>query len=414
MPAPAQEATSPQSHPVQLTLTYYGDTLGDVSGGQQRGWTYEGRLGLILDADLGALAGWKGATLHASVHQIHGAPPTPDRVDALAAVSGIEAEPATRLFNLWVEQQIGQAASLRVGQFTAAQEFVVSPTASLFVNSTFGWPAILAQDLPSGGPAYPLATPGVRFSFHPIPRMTALLAVFNGDPAGPGGGDPQRRDRSGFNSFRISGAPFLIGEAQFALGGQPASPTASLRLGAWSYRGRVASQRYDVDGLPLADPSGSGRPARLEGDTGIYSIVDVNLPPLAGRPAALFARVAATSSDRNLISTYADAGATLSGLFKRRPNDSLGVAAAVSVISAGARGFDTDVNRFSANAVPVRDHEIIVELSYQARVRSFWTLQPDIQFIVHPGGGAAVPGGPGGRRLPDALVVGVRNSARFH
>jgi porin len=413
MPAPTQEPASAQPGPVHLTLTYYGDALGDVSGGVQRGWTYEGRLGLIFDADLGALAGWDGASLHASIHQIHGEPPTPGHVGSLAAVSGIEAEPATRLFNLWIEQKIGQAGALRVGQFTAAQEFFVSPTAALFVNSTFGWPAILAQDLPSGGPAYPLATPGVRFSYHPDARTTLLLAVFNGDPAGPGGGDPQRRDRSGLNSFRVSGPPFLIGEAQVALGPDAANPAATLRLGAWSYTGRVASQRYDADGRSLADPLSSGAPARLSGDAGVYSVFDVTLPPLAGRPAAVFARVAATASDRNLISTYADAGASLTGVFPQRPKDSLGVAAAVSEISAGARGFDADANRFSPASVPVRDHEIVLEASYQAHVTSLWSLQPDVQYVVHPGGGAGLPNGAAGRRIPDALVVGVRNAVRW-
>jgi porin len=37
--------------------------------------------------------------------------------------------------------------AFEVGQFIAAQEFFVSEYANLFVNSTFGWPAIDAQDL---------------------------------------------------------------------------------------------------------------------------------------------------------------------------------------------------------------------------------------------------------------------------
>ena len=61
-------------------------------------------------------------------------------IENLMVVSGIEAPAATRLFNLWVEQAFGDKTRLRLGQFTAAQEFLVSQNANLFVNSTFGWP----------------------------------------------------------------------------------------------------------------------------------------------------------------------------------------------------------------------------------------------------------------------------------
>lgn len=79
-----------------------------------------------------------------SLHLINGTGLS-TRVGTLLPVSGIEAEPAARLFNLWVEQRFGDGTTLRAGQFTAAQEFAVSPTAAFFVNSTFGWPASFAD-----------------------------------------------------------------------------------------------------------------------------------------------------------------------------------------------------------------------------------------------------------------------------
>jgi porin len=83
---------------------------------------------------------------------------------------------------------------------------------------------------------------------------------------------------------------------------------------------------------------------------------------------------------------------------------------AYAQISRGARGFDRDANRFAGVTGPVRDHELAVEFTYQTAVTARWSLQPTVQYIVHPGGGAA---GPDGRRIPSALVLGVRNSARF-
>src|SRR4051794_6698762 len=86
----------------------------------------------------------------------------------LMTASGIEALPSTRLYELWLEQKFfDDTVALRAGQLAADTEFLVSQYATLFVNATFGWPAITAADLPSGGPAYPLATPGIRLKVAP-------------------------------------------------------------------------------------------------------------------------------------------------------------------------------------------------------------------------------------------------------
>jgi porin len=46
-----------------------------------------------------------------------------------------------------------------------------------------------AQNLPSGGPAYPLSAPGVRVKLDFGQNISFLFAIFNGDPAGPCAGD---------------------------------------------------------------------------------------------------------------------------------------------------------------------------------------------------------------------------------
>jgi porin len=130
-------------------------------------------------------------------------------------VSGVEAPPAVRLFNLWIEQKFGSDVNLRFGKFTAAQEFLVSENADLFVSATLGWPLLASEDLPSGGPNYPIAVPGVRLAWTPTEQFTMRAAIFDGDPAAPGTGDPVSRDPYGL-SFRVRDAPLLIGEMAYA------------------------------------------------------------------------------------------------------------------------------------------------------------------------------------------------------
>jgi len=213
---------------LKFSFTYYGDALGNPSGGVRQGMGYSGRFGAIVDADLEKLVGWSGATFHVSGHQIHGPRLSTNNLDNLLLVSGIEAQTSSRLFNLWIEQKLGSVVNLRVGQFSAGQEFMVSDNADLFVNASFGWPALTAQDLPSGGPTYPEATPGVRLKITPNDQFTVMAAIFNGNPAGPGIGDPVSRDPFGV-VFRVNDPPLFIAELPYDYnqdkpGGPPSDP----------------------------------------------------------------------------------------------------------------------------------------------------------------------------------------------
>jgi hypothetical protein len=65
-------------------------------------------------------------------------------------------------------------------------------------------------------------------------------------------------------------------------------------------------------------------------------------------------------------------------------------------------------------ATPVRDMETVVELTYQHQATPWWMLQPDLQFIINPGGGIPDPRHPGSSSaIPDATVIGLRSSVKF-
>src|ERR671920_1741863 len=56
---------------IEIALTYINEVLDVVSGGLARRASYAGRLDLSIDADYEKLAGWKGASAHATIYQIH-------------------------------------------------------------------------------------------------------------------------------------------------------------------------------------------------------------------------------------------------------------------------------------------------------------------------------------------------------
>lgn len=403
---------------VQLGFTYTNEVLANVTGGVKRGAIYEGRLEMDLDADLEKAAGLTGGSFHASAYQIHGHGLSGSYLHNLMVASTIEATPATRLFTLWYQQALpGDAGSLRIGQLAADDEFLISLYAPIFVNSTFGWPGITAQDLPSGGPAYPLATPGARLKLTPAEGLTIMGAVFNGDPAGPGVGDPQRRDAAG-TTFRLRGDPFGIAEVGYAVNQDKDAPglPGSYKLGGWYHGGFFQDQRFDGGGRALSDPRSTGNAAQRRGNYGLYAVIDQMLwrrPGSVDQGLATFLRLSGSPGDRNLVSFYADGGITYKGLIDGRDDDVAGIGVGYTRISDRASDADRDARLFGTPGQPIRDAEALIELTYQAQIAPWWSVQPDLQVIFHPGGNVPNPGSASLTPVKDAVVVGLRSTVKF-
>jgi porin len=316
---------------------------------------------------------------------------------------------------MWLEQSFEPAnVSVRFGQLAADSEFLLSTFSGQFVNATFGWPDVAAANMTSGGPAYPLATPGVRVKWEPSKRITLLAALFNGDPAGKSDPDPQLANRNGTN-FRTGDPALLMVEGQYKLNGEKTDKglATTAKLGTWAHFGSFNDLRYDSTGTPIAQSNATG--AVLHRDWGVYGVLDQQLwrPAGAGPDQGIgfFTRTAFAPSDRNLIDFYLDGGFVFAGLMARRPDDSFGVALAYDKISDRARGLDQD-NVAIGNIQPIRSQQVTLEAFYKAQVVPGFTVQPDFQYIWHPGGGAADPNN-GARAIPDAAVVGVRTTINY-
>lgn len=400
-------------HGISSSLTYIGETLGAVSGGTRRGIVYDGRLDFAIDADLQKLVGWTGAKFHASVINDHGDALSRGYIGNLMTVSNIEAVNHTRLYDLWVEQSFGNNFSLRVGQFGADVEFDNSKYTGSLLNATFGWPPLSGVDLPAGGPVFPLSTLGVRAKANLSDKVTLLLAMFDGNAAGPGTEDPQNLDSHGLN-FRLRDSPLMLAELQYAYQLDAKRP-GTLKLGAWMHTGDFHDQRYDAHGVPIANPASTGIAGSRSGSFAPYAVIEQMLLPLDSKGekgVGAFARVNGTQSDRNQIDFYADAGLNITGFWNRRPNDSISVGVGYARISSAARGYDQDLNAFGMPTA-VRDYEAVFEATYSAQIAKGWTLQPDFQYIMHPNGGGTDPNSTSGRRIPDAIVIGARMTVQF-
>ncbi len=401
-----------------LSLIYFGDLFGALSGGLHRDASYEHRFEFSVDTDLQKLVGWKGATTHFTIYQIaDGGRNTAENVGALFDPSDIDAVPTTRLFTAWYEQSFNDRIWLRVGQLAADDEFIIAPTAGGLLNGTFGWASILSANMINGGPAYPLATPGARLLAGLTDNLSLLGAVLSGDPAGANcNDDPQICNRYG-TTFSFSGGALGIGELRYAInqGKDAIGLPGVYRLGVWYATAEFSDQHVGLDGagkvVSLADPTVAG-PLNHRGDWGIYAVADQAVWRAGSRKLSLFLRGGISPTDRNLLSHYVDGGVGIQGLLASRPDDVLTFGVAYARVGHDAAAFDQDTRIISDPLYPSRDYELAFELSYQWQIAPWWTVQPDLQYIVHPGGNVADPDDPAST-VRNAFIAGIRTAIKF-
>jgi porin len=406
-------------------LSETSEVLGNVTGGVRTGFAYDGLTQMVLQLDTERAFGWRGGTFNVSGLQIHGRNLSADNLLTLQTASGIEANPATRLWELWYQQRLGDEdrLDLRVGQMSLDQEFIVSQEALLFVNTAFGWPLVPSLDLPGGGPAYPLSALGVRLRARPTDALTALLAVTNGNPAPNTIGDPQVANPSG-TSFPLNGGVLVIGELQWsrpALGamvapGQGEVLPGAYKIGFWYNSESFDDLQFDNEGVSLASPLSNGMPATHSGNYSLYGVVDQvvwRAPEDEGKTVNFFARaMGMTLGDRNQVVFSLNAGLTFHGPLPGRGDDVFGIGMGYGRVSGAAAAFDRAQAFYTGAFVPARTGETYLELTYQYQLIPSVKLQPDFQFVFNPGGGIANPNQPT-QPVANEAVLGMRVIVTF-
>jgi len=194
------------------------------------------------------------------------------------------------------------------------------------------------------------------------------------------------------------------------------------KLGAWYYTSDFPDPSRDTAGRSLQDdgtlsgfPS-TGRPALHPGNGGFYFDVCQMLwrkQPHTDTGLGFYTRMAPWLPDnRNPLDFYAAAGLNFKGLLPARAADIFGVGINYAHVSSSLRNAQEAANRITAAggkpntlaAGPMPDYEMSVEITCQIRLSPWWYLQPDAQYIFHPGGSSA---------LADAVVIGLRTKIVF-
>lgn len=357
---------------MNVSAVYTADVRGVVDGGLGRGVRYLDNVDLQIALDADRLIGWQGARVFLYGIYNNGRAFSPALVGDLQGVANIETGVrAARLFEAWIEQDVASRASIRFGLYNLNAEFDTTQSGGLFLLSSHGIGPDYAQSGRRGPSIFPVTSLAVRGEVAVGDHVLLRAAVLDGVP-----GDEAHPRRTAIKLSRRDGA-LIAGEADYFNGGTKAA------IGGWGYTAR-------------ADTLGAGTPASLHGDKGAYAYVEHRLTgDRSDDPEGLagWVRIGVADTRFNAIGSYLGGGIVYTGAVPGRSEDQAGV----SFARANLGDRFLQVGR-EAGETPAR-HEIVLEAAYQAVLTPWLSVQPDVQYVVDPGGS---------RQVRDALVLGLR------
>lgn len=399
--------TRGESSGVTMFADFTADNLWNTTGGRETGHAYLQLLEFGVEFDLQSLTDWwRGGSAKASgIHVSATRGMTSLRVGDLNGASNIEAPEGARLYELWFAQTLlHDTITLQAGNLLADSYFAFNDGAEVLLNAGFGWSQFIAANTGTLVPAYPFAALGARIAWRPTDRVELQTAIFDGDALDNAEGD-LADNPNGFQ-FKLHNHWFLVSEIDFRLNHEEGDTGLMGTYGVGGfYHSQDTDDLYtDVNGDPWI-VSGLA-PRRYDGIYGIYVTANQQVYQENHEQGLdIFARAAGLSDDRSLVSLVVDAGLAYTGFIPGRDFDVISAGFIYLGISENqTRTEETDSNVNGTPYDAFSDYEMVFEFTYLAWINNSWYVQPDLQYIVHPGGSAV---------LDNALVVGVRTGLSF-
>lgn len=308
------------------------ESLTDLAGGAGRGTT--GAMAAVggLALDTRRLGGWTGGTFTAEVMGLERLPGRESRLvgDAQGVSNLYNSFSFFRLIMLSYRQRIARQTLLRGGILDVNSYFDTTGTALDLLNSSFGMTPTVTVNVPLT-PTAPYTGWGVVFRQGPMENRWRA-GIFAGDPAARG---------------TLTQGAFLIGEWQ-----RDPVPGERFKIGAWLYHNPEGPSQGNLASPPTTD--------------GIYGVWEDRSPERGSEPG-WFVQAGLNPGAANYIPFYLGAGVRLRSLPGQNP---------LTAVTAGvARAW-------------IRGH--VPESAWEVAYDEDWTseimVEPDLQYVMHPGG----------------------------
>jgi porin len=376
---------------ITFNMTFVFDLLGNPFGGNERGARYDHSMGWDVNFDLEKFAGMLGTQFHVSGLWRQGQNLSKATIGNSIVCSTIYGHEQFRFYFLYLEKTfLNDRFNLRVGRIATGDDFAASPLYWTFIsNGIDGMPITIPINL--FYTVYPTTTWGARLKTALFGDFNMMSGLYNGDE-GVG-----RDCMYGLDfSLRLKKGIMYAQEFSYNPNTKPGATgmPGNYKVGFYYDSGVFRDVYYDINGNSAA-VSGLDNKKHI-GNYGLYfhadqliyrenKTTDQGLTPLF---------VACLAPDNiNQFVSFLMTGVIYKGLIPGFDQDL--TAAQMTYVGWSDQW---SLNNADAGNAPQK-FEAMFELTYKKFITPWMYLQPDMQYIIRPGGTG---------KIKDALVVGAQ------
>lgn len=349
--SPTEQHNMLQPHRAFTTkASYTGDFCANMAGGIKTGLNYLGMANLKVGFNTENAGLWKGGQFFINGAVTHGQSPSGSLTGDFQVVSNIDAGDHIYLHELWYSQTFGLFAVI-LGIQDLNAEFAASENGGMFLNSSFGIPPVISDNIPA--PIFPLTAPGITVKFNLSEAITFSGAVYDGCPTA--------FELNAYNTkwhLNPEDGTLVLTEIQWSI---------ALQNLPCTYKAGY----YYHSGLQEIDPETGNSAEVFKNNYGFYWIADQAIWQKEGsdRGISIFAQLALSPASINTHHYYLGGGMNYTGFSSKQPADALGVAVA-------SAGFNKSY----------RQNETTIEMYYKKQIGENLFIQPDLQYVINPAG----------------------------
>ncbi|MEM7008506.1 MAG: carbohydrate porin [Thermodesulfobacteriota bacterium] len=355
---------------IRPTAIYYLSVLGNPVGGETKGVQYAGLLNAYLDFDLEKLIGIKRTKFIVSGSWASGRSLSEENIGNFFTVSQVFSGRSVRLYQMFLETElIEDAIRVAVGRMGVGDEFSTSEIFYNYVNTAINGHPISLPINDEGFFSDPQTSWAARAELKYKDTIYLKAGVYNSNPK-------VGRDKAYGVDFSFRKGVILIAEIGYL---HNQFKTSDGGDGKYSFGGFYDTREFE----DLSDDT-----KKQDGNYSFYWILeqmvyresntdDQGLSPWTSITIS-------PDEDINTFPFFINGGLLYKGLIDGRDHDKAAFGFAYGKIS---------------DQLKDKDYELMLELTYLIKFKEWLEVQPDVQWVVHPGGSS---------EIPNALVIGVQ------
>ncbi len=396
---------------VEISASYTNNFAGNPFGGIDQGFTYCDNISFGVALDFDKLIGWQGMTLTVSGLNRDGTSLSQDYLGNQFTVQQVFGGSAVMFYALAFDQKFfNDKVSLKFGRFATGDDFASSPIYWLYMNNGIdGNPQALPVNTQFS--AYPWAVWGSRLRVDPTPEFNGMLGIYQVSDRifvrNYHGLDWSMRPNDGIQLItQLGWTPEFFK--------RPVESTAS-NDGKMIAEGKSTAKTVtssEMKGYPghywfgaYYSPWGFpqfGTTERASNSYGFYWHADQMVfqeSPGSDQGITIWSAFV-LSPQQNIakLPFQVNGGAIYKGLIPTRDDD-------YTCFGIVYGKFSSNYARsVSDNGGGYPSYELVFECNYKIQINKFAFFQPDLQWVVNPGGTG---------NIPNALVLGAQMGVTF-